>query len=70
MKKVDLNVQDKKVYQITQFQNVNIALLKEMSTLRQHIKKIYMISEKLKVQSKNNGYKLENFSIEDIGDFI
>ena len=27
-----------------------------------------MISEKLKVQSKNNGYKLENFSIEDIGD--
>lgn len=27
-----------------------------------------MITEKLKVHSKNNGYKLDNFSMEDIGD--
>ncbi len=27
-----------------------------------------MVTEKLKVKSKNNGYKLDNFSMEDIGD--
>lgn len=66
--KVDLSAADKRVYQITPFQNDESCFALRLESLKTAHKKDTMNTEKLVVKKQVNGKKLNGFTIDDIGD--
>jgi GTP cyclohydrolase I len=66
--KVDLSAADKRVYQITPFQNDEPCFALRLESLKTAHKKDTMNTEKLVVKKQVNGKKLNGFTIDDIGD--